>query len=339
MATSGWTPEEAALARGEGPKKKDEPEREEAVAGPEDDQEAPDDDSGTRVAADDEEAEPPSIEELQERASKATKARDEERNRRKASERAAKEAEQKLNLASAHMQAMWEQQRLQAQQLQLQQQQEYARAQQAAAQRPPPPTVDTDPAGYLNAIGQNQAQLVRNQQAIAAEMQRRAAQEQQVQQLEQAKQQVNAHFAQDIERAAEEIPDIREGVSYLYQQRMNELRVQGYAQPEAQQIVDRDYYQAVWEWGQKGFSPAEAFYEIARQRGYQPAAKNGNGGLERIQRGQDVTRSLSGVGGSAGRTGRMDAETVARMSPKQFEEWLDKHGADGFKEVMTRGRA
>lgn len=341
MAATGWTAEEAALARGEtappssAPREQEQEREREPIAEPQDDAGAPEADAGGQDTGDED---PRSPEALERRAAAAARARDSERSKRRDAERAAREAEHKLALANERINTIA---------VMMQQQQQQRQAPPQPAPKPQPvPSIDDDPRAYLLAVAQNQQALAENQRRIYAAQQQEYQQRQHQAQIAQARAQYDDYFAQDIARVSSEIPDVREGVIYLYNQRLAELADQGYTEAQARASIDHAYYNALHEWTQGGYSPAEALYVLARRRGYQPNGQQmmqqqprGNGAdFERVQRGQAAAASLSNVGGAAARPGRLTASSLADMPQRDFDAWLAKAGADGFREAMMRGR-
>lgn len=110
-----------------------------------------------------------------------------------------------------------------------------------------------------------------------------------------------------------------------------------YGLSEQQAIAEVDNFEAqqIAYATQRGINVADHLRSLARLRNVRveqakqnddPAAE-----LERVEKGVSGSTSLSAASG--GRTASVTRETIANMSPREFEAWLSKNGADGFRKL------
>lgn len=178
---------------------------------------------------------------------------------------------------------------------------------------PPPPAApdpDADPAGYLRHM---------DARIRAFEEQRAQADQQARRQAEQR--QLAGRFASAVteaERAfAAQTPDYQEAVDFLRQRRAADLSVMGYGPQEQAEILHREGVSIAAQALQRGLSPAEVAYRMAKGWGYRQADRQpAPATFESAQRGAATSVSLSGRGGAAPKG--LTLEAVVSMSDAEF---------------------
>lgn len=121
-------------------------------------------------------------------------------------------------------------------------------------------------------------------------------------------------------------PDFRAAYDHLLASRAQELVSLGYDSPQAvhQALLADEFAVAQMALASRR-SPAEAIYNLARQRGYVKGA--GGGGRDRldtISRGQQASKSFASTGGGSGGA-EMTAEALLKMPMDEFEAWCTKN--------------
>lgn len=156
----------------------------------------------------------------------------------------------------------------------------------------------------------------------------------QTQQAEQAKQQslVDAYMA-DAQGFAARTPDFNQAYQHYQQSVGREAQALGWTPAQVRQN-EMNIVQSCF---QSGRSPAEAMYELAKMRGWQPKdaqqvlpKTNGADEIKRLARAQEAAASLSGTGGGVAGAGKIDVKTLANMTSDEFSEWYAKHGEKGL---------
>lgn len=188
---------------------------------------------------------------------------------------------------------------------------------QATPQAPNEPTVsyEDDPAEYLRQHNEILQRQVRELQGA------RGASEQE-RQAQVAMQQFSEQLSNDERRFAAQQQDYYDAVEYLKQSRVQELQAVGVSMPEIQRAIINDTIYLAQQAARTGKSPPQAFYELARARGYtgktpqQASAPN-----RTVQRVADGQRRASGMGASGGDTGGdLTLAKLANMSDEEFEK-------------------
>ncbi|MHC2462119.1 hypothetical protein [Bradyrhizobium embrapense] len=139
-------------------------------------------------------------------------------------------------------------------------------------------------------------------------------------------------YRNDAETFQKANADYRTAYDFLLQSRASELQAIGYDTPEAlHQALIADETAIAQMAFERGKSPAEMIYALAKQRGYKAAAPDPSKGkgaekLDAIERGQAANKSLSSTGGNAG-DAEMTAEALIAMPTAEFEAWCDKNPA------------
>lgn len=186
-------------------------------------------------------------------------------------------------------------------------------------QERPPPKPEEDIFGAMDHTGRRVEQIER----MLQENQRTQEQDTQRSQI------VNAYVA-DAQRVAREKPDFADAYTHLLETRDRELQAMGYTDPMMrQQARQNDEFTVAAIAMQNKISPAEAIYNLAIARGWQPGkGKNGSGNaadkLATVKQGQEANRSLSSAGGTAGAE-EMTAERLLKMPLDEFEAWTNKN--------------
>ena len=119
--------------------------------------------------------------------------------------------------------------------------------------------------------------------------------------------QLKEHVNQAESNFRARTPDYDDGVKYLFDARRRELESLNYGPEAIQQQISQDATGIMQSAIQQGVNPAEAAYNIARQRGYAPQGKEGgavNGEASKMtarEKAASATRTAGGGGG--GETG------------------------------------
>jgi hypothetical protein len=203
------------------------------------------------------------------------------------------------------------------------------------------PDINTDPAGYIQAL---ETRLARFEQAQQENTQYR---------------QIDMGIEQDEQAYSVQVPDYEQASDYYVQSRAREL-LQFNTPEDAQRILQDEARAIATQSWQRGMSAAAAVYNLAMARGYNPNAPSNvqnkvrqqvdnfqqNGQQPQTQRGpspqavidsvnqgQQQSRSLSGGGaGGGGNAGALNAQALLDMSDEEFE----RHLALGSKGANAR---
>lgn len=182
------------------------------------------------------------------------------------------------------------------------------------------PDINTDPVGHFQA---KSAALERQIEELKAGSQKTAEQIEQ----QQVSQRFWSHVTQSEAQMRQQAPDYDAAVGHLEQARVAELEVMfPDDHPQAIQmavqqglgsvaelraaVLNQDRIAVATQALQMGMSPAELYYRLAHQRGYQKAAPAAPkvAPVQAIKRGQAAAKSLSaGGGGRADATPSLDA--------------------------------
>lgn len=226
----------------------------------------------------------------------------EEREKRKASEAREREAAVKLARLEERTNMILAQ---------------FQQPQRQPEQEAPLPDPEADIFEYVKRTGQSVQQ-------VKAELeQRRQYEAQQARVM-----QLRAYSANSIAELATKVEDAREAISYLENSFIAERRRFG-----APEHVIRDeiaqYEAQVADWAmQNGKTPAEVFYELAKDRGYSTKPKGKPEALEKIEsveRGQAASRSMTGTGGQPSGSGSITAEDLLKMDENEFHKFAAKN--------------
>jgi len=188
-----------------------------------------------------------------------------------------------------------------------------------------------DPVGYLrdqNAQLQRQIEETRRQQQAFLEAQQRSVHE--AAQMRQLTQHIN-NLEQQFRSQQ---PDYDEAFRFVQERRLRDMDAIGITSPEQKQQA---LYQEILGMSgraiQEGRNPAELVYSLAKTWGFQPSSsqiegleaavqenvKTQSSKLDRIQRGQQMSTSLSDSGG-APKGGELSLADIERMSDEDFDK-------------------
>ena len=176
--------------------------------------------------------------------------------------------------------------------------------------------------------------------ALEAKINGREQQEQEAAKLADFEAKVDTFWKQDVQQYATANPDFKPAATWLAEARDKQLQALGVADPRMRdpqwrnRVIDAEVKQVIVAAAQQGRSPAEMFYEIAKSWGYTPKAAEppAAGAIADLAKNADAEISLSAANGSR-QPASPDAETIANMSPDQFEKWLSKNGTAGFRKI------
>jgi hypothetical protein len=213
--------------------------------------------------------------------------------------------------------------------------------QEAAAQanQPKPEMPKGPPNPEEDFIGATQYALAEIEQFKRAQAEQAQRQQQTRQQQEYTGQVMNA-WTQRAQAAARENPEFADAYRYVTRQRFEELVAAGVPEARARAQAQQDEFNLVAQSLQNRQDPARTIFNIARARGFvakPPAAAQETPApqrLDNVARGQQANKSLSAVG--QGTTGKasLDAKRLGEMSDDEFESFLAKGGAKGFKAAI-----
>lgn len=204
----------------------------------------------------------------------------------------------------------------------------------AAAQPAPEPEAVPDPNedifGYVKHLEKKLAEAVSGTQQVT-EAQKRQAEEARAAEEERT---IVGSYRQDIERYAATEPAFVEAYRHLVQGRVAELKLYGLSDADAIKQANADELAFVRAAVQRGVSPAEQAFALAKARGFvakapepaappAPAAETPQERQTRLAAGQAASKSLSGAGG--GPAGEITLEMLANMSEADFEAFATKN--------------
>lgn len=163
-----------------------------------------------------------------------------------------------------------------------------------------------------------------------------------------ADQRMREDYQRDAASYVREKPDFVQAYNHLISLRAATLEAQGYAEPQIRQILNNEERGLVQRAVAAGKRPSAMIYDMAQRMGYTPwaaqpsltapdagaapaAPVNGTPPvvdakpkepsvveeIERIQRGQEAGKTLSGTGGGGN---ELTVEALANMSERQFED-------------------
>ena len=189
--------------------------------------------------------------------------------------------------------------------------------QQPAAESRPEPDENTDPIGTISLLRRRLAAI----EAGGAELSAQARDQARMNQL-------TAAATADAREFRTKTPDYDNAYQFFLSNRDAELAFYGVPPAERARIIDNEQLQIAASAFQRGTSPAQVLYDVARHRGYRPSGGAGGAGerIERIASGQERGRTLSGTGGGAA-SPEMTAERLLRMSNEEFDAWTSRNPA------------
>lgn len=137
------------------------------------------------------------------------------------------------------------------------------------------------------------------------------------------------HYRNDAAAFAAANPDFNEAYNHLLQSRARELQALGYDTPaELQKALQNEEMSIAMMAFEKGKSPAQVIYDLAKGRGYKKAdpKADAEAKLDTIERGSGLNKSLSAAAGASG-DDEMTPERLLAMPNDEFEAWCNKHPA------------
>jgi hypothetical protein len=208
-----------------------------------------------------------------------------------------------------------------------------APAAEPTAQRQAPPNPEEDIFGYLKWRDEEQERRFN-------ELADRVGQTSQTIQSDRDESNLRSAYQQDATRFAQANPDFAQAYNHLNKVRDMMLENAGYTDPkQREQIRLNEERDLVTQTLKSGKSPAEVVYSIAKTLGYAtsaaapaapapaPAAQQPSvtAEIERLQKAQAASKTLSGSGGSA--PAPMTVQALAAMSDEEFERYARKNPA------------
>lgn len=204
----------------------------------------------------------------------------------------------------------------------------------AAPQAAPEPEAVPDPNedifGYVKHLEKKLAEAVSGTQQVSEAQKKR---DEETRAAEEERTVVGA-YQRDIERYAATEPAFVEAYRHLVSGRVAELKLYGLSDADAIKQANADELAFVKAAVQRGVSPAEQAFALAKARGFvakapepvappAPAAETPAERQSRLAAGQAAAKSLSGAGG--GPAGEITLEMLATMSEADFEKFASKN--------------
>lgn len=183
----------------------------------------------------------------------------------------------------------------------------------------PEPNVEEDPFGHGKWVARQVASLREQYQQGIQQTQHQAAEQHRWNQFTES-------YKADAIAFAQKTPDFLEAYNYVANQVIREFERTSENPEEARQkaiLYERD---VVWKAQQKGQSASEIIYEMAKDRGYRPAAAEtvpdaAATSIQRKANGIQQNRSLSSAGGTSGKPS-MAMEDIVKMSQPEYAKWV-----------------
>jgi hypothetical protein len=181
------------------------------------------------------------------------------------------------------------------------------------------PDITTDPQGYVEYLGRQQAEIQAQQQRDAAEREQHA----QIRQLQKWATGYEVEFKKST-------PDWTLAMDHLRASGTAELLAQGISPEQVQAGLDAYVLRVAWDARQSGANPAERLYNIAKTRGYtKPADTSTQSSVEQqadaISRGQRLAAGAPGSGSAGGAD--VTTEWLANAQPREFNAFVAKYPA------------
>lgn len=173
------------------------------------------------------------------------------------------------------------------------------------------PNVEEDPVGYFQ---HEQEQKDARLQRIERELYER----QQSEQYQRYQSHVLNTYKNSVTEAETSHPDFKDAYNFLINSRVKELEAAGYPHAQAVELTHNDEFNIVANAVQNGQNPAVIAYQVAQARGYTPKSKAPTGAdkLDKIEKGQNENKSLSGARG--GSVGDASIDSLLGMSDDDF---------------------
>jgi hypothetical protein len=205
--------------------------------------------------------------------------------------------------------------------------------QQAAAQQPQEPevTYEDNPAEYLR------RQTEKLQQETEAQRQRNQQQEELAQQQE-AYRNFYAQVTSQEQQFAQSQADYYDAVQHLREARAQEYAAAGYDPQQVQTIITQEAHSVAANALRNGRNPAQAFYELAKLRGWSTAQASAAAPepppvseevqrLETVRRGVEANQTLGTAGETGGRL------TLAQLSEMDDDEFMAATDGDNWRKL------
>jgi hypothetical protein len=194
-----------------------------------------------------------------------------------------------------------------------------------------PPDTKEDP---LGAIEWTQKQL--------EAMQRQQAEQQRVYQQQAEISAIDTAYKQSWGQFASKTADALDGYQHFVNVTAQFLEMQGVPQEQINALVENEERKITVAALKSGRDPAEMIYESAKRMGYQPKAaqetddsvsKKAEADIERRQKAQAASKSLSSTGGARGGV-ELTIEELARMPEDEFDAYMSKLSPAKRRKIM-----
>lgn len=198
-----------------------------------------------------------------------------------------------------------------------------------------PPNPDEDIFAYARWQAQKTAEL---EQKLAERAQ--AEQQQQLQQRQE--QAVWSHWNASVQSFAAENKDFGNAAKWLSEFRDKQLQTLSAADPQFADVgtrtrqIEQELRSIVINAAQRGQNPAATIYQIAQGYGYKPSNVELPEQLQRVQKAQDASRSISQASGRSG-ADEVTPEMIANMSDTEFTAWYAKSGNAARLDRLMQG--
>lgn len=234
---------------------------------------------------------------------------------------------------------------------------------QQQAQQQQPPSLEEDPIGYIQHMEQTfKSQLAERDKVIDELKGNHEKTSEQFQQDQQARQLMNV-VQRSEQEIVEQAPDYPQACEHLEQGRRGELqamypdesqlahalaRQEGFNSPSELRdaIINQERIAIAQHAVKVGASPAQLYYDLAKQRGYSPQQANGNGAangangaaeqasqaIEAARRGTKASNTLSGGGGGKANDDMSlaDLADLYQDNPEEADKVFDKMAQQGL---------
>lgn len=196
-----------------------------------------------------------------------------------------------------------------------------------------PPNPDED----IFAFAKWQAKQLEDLKRTQAE---RTQAEQQAAQSQEIERRVWDHWQESVRSYAQENADFGNAAQWLSEHRDKQLQTLAAVDARFQNVgarnaqIEQELRGIVISAAQQDRNPAELVYQIAQSYGYKPAQGQMPEQLERVQKAQQASRSISQASGRSGGD-EVTPEMIAGMSDTEFSAWYAKPGnAARFDRLM-----
>lgn len=175
----------------------------------------------------------------------------------------------------------------------------------------PAPSYEEDPGAHLLHEVGTVKKTAEELRAWREQQEQASIQDQTIRQWAQRFNATEQAFSQDH-------PDYNDAASYLRNSRLREYKVLGWSEPQAQQALINETIQIGMYAESQGKNPAEVFYTLARDRGYQPKSPEQSAStLEKLKKNVERTSTLGPGGKSNAAPSLAD---IAAMDDDEFDK-------------------